>query len=48
MLNEILAYMQDSDANTQQAAEYFLKNYESVWTPWVSADVAAKVKTALG
>jgi glycine betaine/proline transport system substrate-binding protein len=42
MLNEILAYMQDNDASTEQAAEYFLKNYQSVWTQWVPADVAEK------
>ena len=48
MLNEVLAYMQDNSASTQQAAEYFLKNYESLWTPWVSAEVVVKVKTALG
>ncbi|RJO62008.1 MAG: ABC transporter substrate-binding protein [Dehalococcoidia bacterium] len=48
MLNEILAYMRDNHASTEQAAEYFLKNYKSIWTPWVPADVAAKVNAALG
>jgi len=27
--------------------EYFLKNNEATWTPWVPSDVAAKVKAAL-
>jgi glycine betaine/proline transport system substrate-binding protein len=48
MINQVLAYMQDQDANTEQAAEYFLKNFESTWTQWVPSDIAAKVKAALG
>jgi glycine betaine/proline transport system substrate-binding protein len=48
MINEILSYMQDNSASTQQAAEYFLKNYQSVWTQWVPADIADKVTAALG
>jgi glycine betaine/proline transport system substrate-binding protein len=47
MANKFLAYMQDSGADTQAAAIWFLKNYEDVWTGWVSADVASKVKKAL-
>jgi len=46
-LNEVLAYMQDSGASTQQAAIFFLENYESTWTQWLPADVTAKVKAAL-
>jgi glycine betaine/proline transport system substrate-binding protein len=45
--NKFLAYMQDNKASTEEAAQWFLKNYEDLWTQWVSADVAAKVKTAL-
>jgi len=45
--NKFLAYMKDKEASTQDAAEWFLKEYESLWTGWVSADVAAKVKKAL-
>jgi glycine betaine/proline transport system substrate-binding protein len=47
MVNEVLAYMDDNDATTDQAAVYFLQNYESVWTQWISADIASKVKDAL-
>lgn len=47
MINQILAYMQDNKATTEQAAEYFLKNYQSVWTQWVPADVSSKVNAAL-
>lgn len=45
--NKFLAYMQDNKASTDDAAIWFLKNYENLWTDWVSADVAAKVKAAL-
>ena len=47
MANKFLAFMKSKEADTQAAAEWFLKEYESLWTGWVSADVAAKVKTAL-
>ena len=47
MANKFLAYMKDKEADTQQAAEWFLKEYEDVWTGWVSSDIAAKVKKAL-
>jgi glycine betaine/proline transport system substrate-binding protein len=48
MVNSVLAYMQDNEASTQEAAEYFLKNFESTWTQWVPAEVVSKVKAALG
>ncbi len=46
-INKILAYMQNSGADASGAAIYFLKEYESLWTKWVPADVASKVKEAL-
>ena len=45
--NKFLAYMQDSKGSTEDAAMWFLKNYEDLWTQWVSGDVAAKVKAAM-
>jgi len=47
MANRFLAYMQDSQCDTGQAALWFLENYEPVWTSWVPADVKKKVKAAL-
>lgn len=47
MANKFLAYMRDTKAGTEDAAKWFLKTYESVWSPWVPAGVAAKVKAAL-
>jgi glycine betaine/proline transport system substrate-binding protein len=45
--NKFLAYMQDNKASTQEAAVWFLKNYEDLWTGWVPAEVVAKVKASL-
>ncbi len=45
--NAVLAYMQDSGATTEEAAQFFLREYEDVWTKWVPADVAKAVKAAL-
>ncbi|MEA3442638.1 MAG: ABC transporter substrate-binding protein [Chloroflexota bacterium] len=45
--NKVLAYMQENKASTEDAALWFLKEYEPLWTEWVPADVASKVKAAL-
>jgi len=47
MANKFLAFMQESQADTDAAAMWFLKNYESIWTGWVPEDVASKVRKAL-
>ncbi|MCK5445705.1 MAG: hypothetical protein KAI73_08780, partial [Rhodospirillaceae bacterium] len=46
-MNDLLAWMEDNQADGNIVMEHFLKNYESTWTPWVSSDTAAKVKKAL-
>lgn len=45
--NKVLAYMQDNKASTEDAALWFLKEYDSLWAEWVPSDVASKVKAAL-
>ncbi len=45
--NKFLGYMEENKVDTQKAAEWFLKEYEALWTQWVPADVAAKVKKAM-
>ena len=45
--NKVLAYMRENEADTMGGALYFLEEFESVWTKWVSSDVASKVKAAL-
>ncbi len=47
MLNKAMAYMAENEASYDEAAIWFLQEYESVWTGWVSADIASKVKEAL-
>jgi glycine betaine/proline transport system substrate-binding protein len=47
IVNKTLAYMDESKASYDEAAIWFLQEYESVWTQWVSADIASKVKGAL-
>ena len=44
---EVLAYMSESGGEPVDAAVWFLKNREAIWTQFVSADVAQKVKDAV-
>lgn len=47
-MNALLVWIGDNQADGDTAARYFLKKHEALWTPWVPAGVAAKVKKALG
>lgn len=47
VMNEMLVYMKENQAQGSDAAIEFLTKHESVWTGWLSADMAAKVKAAL-
>ena len=47
MNNEFLAAKEKLDLDNEGAAIWFLKNREDVWTQWVDADVASRVKAAL-
>ena len=46
-MNELLAWMEDNQADGDIAMEYYLTNNKDNWTTWVPADVAAKVQKAL-
>ncbi len=46
-VNGVLAHMDQTNGSREDAAHYFLKTFEPVWTTWVPADIAAKVKAAL-
>lgn len=46
-MNELLAWMEDNQADGEVAMEHFLTTYPDTWTAWVSDDVAANVKAAL-
>ena len=45
--SDALAYMQTNDVETKEAAQWFLKEYQELWTSWVPVEVAEKVKAAL-
>lgn len=45
--SKALAYMQETDADTNQAAKWFLREYEELWATWVSEEAVEKVKLAL-
>ncbi len=45
--NKALAFMQDTDAETDAAALWFFEEYEELWKSWIPADIAEKVSTAL-
>ena len=47
VINAVLAWGDDQSASPDEIATYFFKNHEAVWTKWVPADVAAKVKATL-
>jgi glycine betaine/proline transport system substrate-binding protein len=45
--SELLAYMQDNDADMDKTIQWFFTEYEDIWTKWVSEDIANKVKNAI-
>ncbi|MBT3359905.1 MAG: ABC transporter substrate-binding protein [Rhodospirillales bacterium] len=47
MVSKALAYMQDTGGTAEEAAVNFLKTNEALWSKWLPADVAVKVKAAL-
>ncbi len=47
IMNGMLVYMEANQADGADAAIEFLKKHEKVWTKWVPADIAAKVKAGL-
>ncbi len=46
-MNELLAWMEDNQADGEIAMEHFLSQEQNIWASWVSADVAKKVNSAL-
>ena len=42
-----LDYMEETDADAEDAAEWWMEEYEDIWTSWVSEEVAEKVKESL-
>lgn len=47
VMNAVLAWGEDNQAEGNEMAGYFIVKHEALWTSWLPADVAAKVKAAL-
>ncbi len=47
MANAALAYMRKNESDSREAALWFLKTREDVWTKWVPEEIAEKVKEAI-
>lgn len=46
-VNQLMAWMTDNQATGEDGARHFLKENEALWTTWVSAEAAEKIKAAL-
>ncbi|RWR08587.1 ABC transporter substrate-binding protein [Siminovitchia fortis] len=47
LTEEALQYMEDEGASAEEAAIWWMKEHEDVWTKWIPEDKAQKVKEAL-
>ena len=47
VMNAVLAWGEDNQAEGNEMAGYFMVKHEALWSSWLPADVAAKVKAAL-
>lgn len=47
ILDEVLAYMNETGGEPVDAAIWFLQNREDIWTKFVTSDAAEKIKTAV-
>lgn len=45
-VGKLMIWMTENQANGEDAAKWFIQNMPDVWTKWVPADVAEKVKAA--
>jgi glycine betaine/proline transport system substrate-binding protein len=46
-MNEVLAWTDKNSAEVPSGAEYFLENYQDLWTQWVPAEAAERIKASL-
>lgn len=46
VVNQTLAHMEENSLEAPDVADWFLKNHADVWSTWVPADVAERVKSA--
>ncbi len=46
-ISEALSYMAENDVGPDEAAHWFLEEYEDLWSDWVPEDVADRVRDAI-
>lgn len=46
-MNRQLVWIEENQADGETAAIHFLKNFAGIWSTWLSADIANKVKKAI-
>ncbi|CAH0529676.1 ABC transporter substrate-binding protein [Vibrio hippocampi] len=46
-MSQLLAWMEDNQADAEEAMFYFLETYPELWKPWVSPQAAQRIETAL-
>ncbi|MGD8110033.1 ABC transporter substrate-binding protein [Vibrio sp. TRT 17S01] len=46
-MNQLLAWMEDNQADGEEAMHYFLEKYPQIWTQWLPEDAVKKVQQAL-
>jgi len=42
-MGDILAWKEANKASTEQAADYFIKKYENIWSKWINDDASRKL-----
>jgi len=47
LTSDALAFMQENDTGTKEAAMWFFEEHEDLWTSWVPEEIVEKVKAAL-
>lgn len=46
-ISQVLAWQDENGEDNENAALYFLQNYQELWSRWMPADIAEKVKASL-
>lgn len=46
-MNNLLAWMEENQADGEVAMEYFLEEHEAIWTQWLAPEIAGRVRDAL-
>lgn len=47
MTSKALSYMRENEVDAREAALWFLRNREDVWTQWIPEKITKKIKTAI-